>query len=124
VHATCPAQLTLLDFITQNEQINVFMHTMTVLRFDSFAVETWSLTWRKEQRLRAFEDKMLWRIFGPMREEVVGGWRRMHNEDLHNLYTSQYIITVIKWRRIRWVGHVVHTGEMRNAYKILVRKPE
>jgi hypothetical protein len=64
------------------------------------------------------------RIFGPKRQEVAGSWKRLHNEELHYLYASPYIIRVIKSRRMRWPGHVAHTGEMRNAYKILVRKPE
>jgi hypothetical protein len=64
------------------------------------------------------ENRVLRRIFGPEREEVVGGWRRLHNEELHNLYASSNIIRVIKSRKMRRVG------EMRNAYKILVGKPE
>jgi hypothetical protein len=67
--------------------------------------------------------RMLRIIFGPKREEMVGGWRRLH-EGLHNLYTSPNIIRVIKSRRRRWLGHVAHTGDMRNVYKLLVRKPE
>jgi hypothetical protein len=54
----------------------------------------------------------------------VGGWRRLHNEELHNLYASTNIIRVIKSRRMRWAGHVAHIGEIRNTYKILVGKPE
>jgi hypothetical protein len=64
------------------------------------------------------------RIFGPKREEVAGGWRRLHNEELHNLYASPNIIRVIESRRMRWAGHVVGMGEIRNPYKILVEKPE
>jgi hypothetical protein len=56
--------------------------------------------------------------------EVTGGWRKFHNEELHNLYRSPVIIRMIKSRRMRWVGHVVWMGEMRNAYNILVGKPE
>jgi hypothetical protein len=59
-----------------------------------------------------------------LRDEVTGGWRKLYNEELHSLYSSPNIITVIKSRKIRWAGHVVHMGEMRNAYKILVGKPE
>jgi hypothetical protein len=60
-------------------------------------------------------------ICGPKREEVAGGWRRLHNVELHNLYASPRIIRMIK-SRMRWTGHIAHIGEMRNAYKILVRK--
>jgi hypothetical protein len=76
---------------------------------------------RKEQRLRVCENRVLRRIFGPKREEVVGGWRRLHNEELHNLCISLYIIRVIKSRRM---GYVACIGEMRNAYKFLFGKPE
>jgi hypothetical protein len=70
-----------------------------------------------------FENRLLRRIYGSTREEVAGGWRILHNE-LHNLYAKPNIIRVIKRRRMGWVGHVTHMGEMRNAYKILVGKPE
>jgi hypothetical protein len=66
---------------------------------------------------------MLKRIFGP-KEEVVGGWRRLHNEELHNLSASPNIVRVMKPRRIGWEGHVAYTGEIRNSYNILVGKPE
>jgi hypothetical protein len=66
---------------------------------------------------------MLRRIFGPKREEVVGGWRKLHNEELHNIYASPNIIRVIKSRKMRWEGHVACMGEI-NAYGILVEKPE
>jgi hypothetical protein len=70
------------------------------------------------------ENRVLRRIFGPKTEEVTGGWRRQHNEELHGLYTSQNIIRVIKSRRMRCVGHVVHMGEIRYAYNISVRRNE
>jgi hypothetical protein len=70
------------------------------------------------------ENRVLRRIFGPKREKVAGSWRRLHNEELHNLYASPNITRVIKSRKMRWVGHVTCMGEMRNAYIILVRKPE
>jgi hypothetical protein len=66
---------------------------------------------------------MMKRIFGPKRKEVAGGWRRLHNEELHTLYASRNI-RVIMSRRMRWVGYVARVGEMRNAYIILVGKPE
>jgi hypothetical protein len=74
--------------------------------------------------LRVFENRVLRRIFGTMREKGVGGWRRLHNEELHNLYTSPNMIRVIKSRRVGWLGLVACMGKMRNAYDILVRKLE
>jgi hypothetical protein len=78
----------------------------------------------KEHRLRVFENRVQRRIFGPKRDEVIGGWRKMHNEEFHNLYCSSNIIRMMKLRRMRWVGHVTRMGEKRNAYRILVGKPE
>jgi hypothetical protein len=71
-----------------------------------------------------FENRVLRRIFGSRRDEVTGDWRKLHNEELHNLYSSPNIITVIKSRRMRWAGHVARMGAKRNAYRILVGKPE
>jgi hypothetical protein len=68
--------------------------------------ETWSLTFREEHRLRVFENRVLRRIFGPKRDEVMGGWRKLHNEELHGLYSSPNISRMIKLRRMRWVGHM------------------
>jgi hypothetical protein len=62
--------------------------------------------------LRVFENRLLRRIFGPKREEVAGGWRRLHNEELHNLYASPNVIRVIKSSRTRWAGHVHIMGGM------------
>jgi hypothetical protein len=67
---------------------------------------------------------VLRRIFGPNRDEVTGEWRRLHNKELYAVYSSPNIIRVIKSRRLRWVGHVACMGEMRNAYRVLVEKPE
>jgi hypothetical protein len=71
-----------------------------------------------------FENRVLRRIFGPKRDEVTGGWRKLHNDVLHNFYSSPSIIRMIKSRRMRWVGHVARKGEKRNAYRILVGKLE
>jgi hypothetical protein len=70
------------------------------------------------------ESLFLRRIFGPKRDEVTGGRRKLHNEELHNLYFSPSIIRMIESRRMRWAGHVACMGEKRNAYRILVEKPE
>jgi hypothetical protein len=61
---------------------------------------------------------------GDYREGVTGGWRKLHNEELHNLYSSPSIIRIIKSRRMRWAGHVTRMGEKRNVYRLLVGKPE
>jgi hypothetical protein len=71
-----------------------------------------------------FEDRVLRRIFGPKRAGVTGGWRKLHNEELHNLYSSPSIIRIIKSRRMRWAGHVAQMGEKRNVYRLLVGKQE
>jgi hypothetical protein len=85
---------------------------------------TWSLTLREEYRLRVSENRVLRRIFRPKREEVAEGWRRLHNEKLHNLYASLTIITVIKSRKMRWAGNLARMERMRNAYNVLVGKSE
>jgi hypothetical protein len=78
----------------------------------------------EERRLRVFENRVLRRIFGPKRDEVTGGWRKLHNEELHNLYSSPSTIRIIKSRSMRWAGHVARMGENRNAYRILLGNPE
>ena len=70
------------------------------------------------------ENMGLRRIFGPRRDEVTGEWRRLHNEELNDLYCSPNIVRVIKWRRMRWAGHVAHMGEERGVYRVFVGKPE
>jgi hypothetical protein len=76
----------------------------------------------EEHRLKVFENEVLSRIYGPNREEVTGGWRKLHNGDLHTLHSSPSIIRVIKLWRIRWSGHVASMGAMRNVHKILPEK--
>jgi hypothetical protein len=71
-----------------------------------------------------FENRVLRKIFGPKKDRVTGGWRKLHNEDLHNLYSSPSIIRIIKSRRMRWAGHVAGMEEKRNLYRLLVGKPE
>jgi hypothetical protein len=75
-----------------------------------YGYETWSLTLREEHRLRVFENRLLRKIFGPKRDEVIGDWRKLHNENLHNMYPSPSIIIMIKSRRMRWAGHVARMG--------------
>jgi hypothetical protein len=82
-----------------------------------YGCEDWSLTLREEHRLRVFENRVLRKIFGPKRHEVTGEWRRLHSEELYDLYFSPNVIRAIKSRRLKWAGHVanmrrgiVHTG--------------
>jgi hypothetical protein len=89
-----------------------------------YGCETWSLTLREERKLRVFESIGFRRIFGPGRDEVTGKWRRLHNEELNDLYSSPNIVRVIKWRRVRWAGHVARMGEERGAYRFFVGKLE
>jgi hypothetical protein len=79
---------------------------------------------REERKLRVFEKMVLRRIFGPRRNEVTGEWRRLHNEELNDLYSSPNIVWVIKSRRIRWAGHVACMGEERGVYRVLLGKLE
>jgi hypothetical protein len=78
----------------------------------------------EELRFNVFESRVLKRIFGPKREEVLEGWRRLYNETLYNLYTSSDINKMIKSRKVRRMGHVAHMGEMRNTYRLVTGKPE
>ena len=86
--------------------------------------ENWPLTLREERRLRVSGNRMLRRIFGPKKGEVTREWKKLHNEELNDLYSSPSIVRVIKSRRMRWTGHVTRMGERRGAYRILVVKPE
>jgi len=79
---------------------------------------------REERKLKLFENMVLRRIFGPRRDEVMGEWRRLHNEELNDMYFAPNIVRVIKSRRMRWAGHVSHMGEERGGYRVLVGKPE
>jgi hypothetical protein len=78
----------------------------------------------EEHRLRVFENMVLRRIFGPKRDEVMGEWRKLDNEEVHNLYSSPDFIRQVKSRRMRWAGHVARMGEERKVYKVLVERPK
>jgi hypothetical protein len=78
----------------------------------------------QESKLRVFENRGLRRVFGPKRDEVTGEWRKLHNEDLNDLYSLPNIVRVVKSRRMRWAGHVARMGEDSGVYRVLVGKPE
>ena len=107
-----------------SKNLKVRIYRTIILPVVLYGCETWSLTLREERKLRVFENRVLRRIFGPRRDEVTGEWRRLHNEELNDLYSSPNIVRVIKSRRMRWAGHVARMGEERGVYRVLVGKPE
>jgi len=79
---------------------------------------------REECRLRVFENRVLRRVFGSKKDEVTGEWRKLHNEELRDIYSLPNIVWVVKSRRMRWAGHVSCMGEGRGVHRVLVGKPE
>ncbi|KAJ4428741.1 hypothetical protein ANN_25734 [Periplaneta americana] len=106
------------------KNLKVRIYKTVILPVVLYGSETWILTLREEHRLRVFENKVLRKIFGAKRDEVTGEWRKLHNAELHALYSSPDIIRNIKSRRLKWAGHVARMGESRNAYSVLVGRPE
>ena len=86
--------------------------------------ETWSLTLREERSLRMFHNRVPRKVFGPKRDEVRGEWRKLHNEELNDLYCSLNTVWMISWRRMRWTGHVALWEEKERLYRVLVGKQE
>jgi hypothetical protein len=105
MHATIQSR-TFCPLACCQKNVKVRIYKTITLPVVLYGCETWSLTIREEHK-SVFENRVLRRIFGPKRNGVMGGWRKLHNEELHNLYSSPSIIRIIKSRRrMRWVGHV------------------
>jgi len=98
--------------LSKNLKIKIYRNLILLVVL--YGCETWPLTLQEERKLKVFE-KMVLRRTGPRRDEVTGEWRRLHNEELNDLYCSLNIVRVIKWRRIRWAGHVARVGEERGC---------
>jgi hypothetical protein len=113
---------TLLSSRLLSKNLKIRIYKMIILPVVLYGCETWSLTLREEHRLRMFEKRVLRRIFGLNRDEVMGGWRKLHNKELHYLYSLPSVIRMMKPRTMRWAGHVTRMGEKRNAYRLLVGK--
>jgi hypothetical protein len=107
-----------------SRNVKVKIYEIIIVSFFLYGCETWSLTLRGVHMLRVFENRVLRRIFVPKWDEVTVEWRKLHSEELHNLYLSPDIIRQVKSRRIRWTGHVARMREDKKLYKVLVGKPE
>jgi len=107
-----------------SKNLKIKIYGTIILPVVLYGCETWSLTRREERKPRVFENMVLRRIFEVRRDEVTGGWRRLHNEELNDLYSSPNIVRAIKWRRMRWAGHVARMGEEGGVYRVLVGKLE
>jgi hypothetical protein len=112
------------SLLSKNTKVKIYSYRTIILPVVLYGCETWSLTLREEHRLRVFENRVLRGIFGPQGDEVTGEWRRLHNVELYDLYSSPNIIRVFKSRRMRWAEHVALIGERKDAYKVFVRRPE
>jgi hypothetical protein len=116
--------LYLLSSRLLSKNLKIRIYNTTILHVVLYGCDTWSLTLREEHKLRVFENMVLRRIFWPKRDEVTGVWRKLHNEELSDLYSLPSIIRIMKSRGMRWAGHVLWMGEKRNACRLLVWKPE
>jgi hypothetical protein len=100
----------LLSSCLLSKNLKIIIYKTIILPVVLYGCETLSLTLREEHRLRVFENRVLRRIFGPKRDKVMGEWRKLHNKELHDLYSSPSVIRIIKSRRMRWAGHVARMG--------------
>jgi hypothetical protein len=106
----CMCYFDLLSSRQLSKNVQIRIYETIILPAVLYGCENWSLTLRGERKLRVFEKNVLRRIFGPKRDEITGGWGKLHNEKLHDLYPSVSVIRTIKSRRMRWAGHVKRIG--------------
>jgi len=123
-NACCHSVQNLLSSRLLSKNLKIKIYRTIILPVVSDRCETWPLTLREELRLRVFENRTLGRMFGAKRDEVTGEWRKLHSEELNDLYCSPNIVRVVKSRRMRWAAHVARMGERRGVYRVLVGKPE
>jgi len=107
-----------------SKNIKIKIYGTIILPVVLYGCEIWSLTLREKCSLRFFENRVLRKIFGPNRDKVTGEWRKLHNEDLNDWYSSPNIIRVTYSRKMRWAGHVALMRERKYVYRLLVEKPE
>jgi hypothetical protein len=107
-----------------SKNMKIITYRIIILPTVLYGCETCPLTLSEEHRLRVFQKRVLRKLFGSKRNEVTGGWEKLHNELLHKFYYSPIIIRMIESRRMRWIERAVRIGEKTNAYRILVGKPE
>jgi len=120
----CHSVQNILSSSLLSKNIKIKIYRTVILPVVLYGCETWSLILREGRRLRVFENRVLRRVFGAKRDEVTGEWRKLHNEELNDLYCSPNFVRGIKSRRMRWAGHVARMGERRGVYRVLVGKPE
>ena len=99
-----------LQNLVSKNAVKIKIYRIIIFPVVLYGCETWSLTLGEERRLRVFENRVLRRILEPKRDEVTGEWRKLHNEELRDQYCSPNIVRVIKWRRMRWTGHIARMG--------------
>jgi hypothetical protein len=115
----------LLSFSLLSKKVKTEIYRTIILPVVLYGCESWSLTLREESRVRVFENRVLRREFGAKRDEVTGEWRKLHTEELSDLYSLPNIVRVVKSRRMKWGGgHVSRTEEGRGVYSVMVGRPE
>jgi len=103
----------LLSSSLLSKKLKIKKYRTIILPVVLYGYETWSLTLREERRLRVFENRVMRRVFGPKRDEVTEEWRKLHNEEVSDLYSLSNIVRVVKSRRMRWARHVARMGQGR-----------